>query len=441
MRALQRLALLLASVIVTIGCNGGSGLAPLVAPEFGGIRTIFGAKEEIRLTWNAARPADGVTYHVFRRQAGGAYDFSAPLVQTGELEYADTALATGVDYFYTVRAKRGESRLDENEAELSAFAVAVAFPEDDGPHDRQVEWWYYTGHLSSDAGDAWGFELTFFKVQTVGVTGYVGNFAVTDHQKGIFFFAEKPGFNEHEHPEGGFDVKVGDWLLRGGGGTDHIEVVHRDVATGLEYGLDVDLQALKDPVLHGRDGITGEGTGFPSYYYSRTRLSVAGTLHDNGTDHPVTGSAWMDHQWLDQTEETGLGAIDGWDWFSIQLLDGTDVMLTEVRLDDGTLAYAEGTWVEADGSYEELDMERVTIVSTGSWTSPESGNTYPSGWTVAIPQRGVVLSIEPVLEDQELWPLAITPVVYWEGEVRVIDAIGASTVQGHGYVELTGYDD
>jgi predicted secreted hydrolase len=84
-------------------------------------------------------------------------------------------------------------------------------------------------------------------------------------------------------------------------------------------------------------------------------------------------------------------------------------------------------------------MEGVAIVSTGSWTNPASGHTYPSGWTVTIPQRGVALSIEPVLEDQELWPLAITPVVYWEGEVRVLDAIGAPL--GHGYVELTGYDD
>jgi predicted secreted hydrolase len=437
MSALQRPALLLAWLAV-IGCGGGSAA---VAPEFDGLRTILGAKNEIRLTWSAARPADGVTYHVFRRQEGSTYDFSAPLVETGGLEHADTTIATGVDYFYTVRARRGGSPLDDNGVERSAFAVAVAFPEDDGPHDREVEWWYYTGHLSSAAGDAWGFELTFFKVQTLAVTGYVGNFAITDHQRGTFFFAENPGFNEHAHPDGGFDVKVGDWLLRGGGGSDHIEVVHRDDASGLEYGLTVDLQALKDPVLHGRDGITGEGTGFPSAYYSRTRLSVVGTLHDNGTDHSVTGSAWMDHQWFDQTGGTGLGAIDGWDWFSIQLLDGTDIMLTEVRLADGTLAYAEGTWVGADGSCEELAMEGVAIASTGSWTNPASGNTYPSGWTVTIPQEGVALSLEPVLEDQELWPLVITPVVYWEGEVRVIDATDPSTVLGHGYVELTGYDN
>ena len=43
-----------------------------------------------------------------------------------------------------------------------------SFPRDHGTHDDyKTEWWYYTGHLETDAGKRYGFELTFFRVGVV----------------------------------------------------------------------------------------------------------------------------------------------------------------------------------------------------------------------------------------------------------------------------------
>src|SRR5664279_885498 len=42
------------------------------------------------------------------------------------------------------------------------------FPRDHGAHDSYgTEWWYYTGHLRSETGKQYGFELTFFRVGVV----------------------------------------------------------------------------------------------------------------------------------------------------------------------------------------------------------------------------------------------------------------------------------
>jgi predicted secreted hydrolase len=433
------LALLLAGI--ASACGGGEGGASGSVTAFGGLQTISGGKNRITLSWDAAQATGTVTYHVFRRMAGNSHDFLTSVASTTALEFSDRSIATGLDYFYVVRATADGVHFDDNVVELSAYAVAVALPEDDGPHAYDVEWWYYTGHLDDGQGNAWGFEFTFFKLELGAVPLYLGNVAITDHQRGTFVYAERPGTNQRQHPQDGFAIQVGSWILLGGAGSDRIEVSHDDVQQGLSYSLTLDLSALKEPILHGRDGITGEGSELVSYYYSRTRLAVSGTLDDNGTMRSVSGLAWMDHQWLDESASSGLFVIDGWDWHSIQFENGVDLMLTEVRLDLGGLAYAAGTWIEADGSYEGLDMSQVVIQPLGSWTNPISGHTYPSGWSIEIPAKDLSMTLEPVLEDQELWDLAITPILYWEGEVRVSATLDGAAVQGRGYVELTGYDD
>ena len=64
------------------------------------------------------------------------------------------------------------------------------------------------------------------------------------------------------------------------------------------------------------------------------------------------------------------------------------------------------------------------------------GVSYPSGWHIRIPDRGVDLTVDPVLAEQEL-NLAFR---YWEGAVDVRGSgVGGADVRGRGYVELTGY--
>jgi len=155
----------------------------------------------------------------------------------------------------------------------------------------------------------------------------------------------------------------------------------------------------------------------------------------DGTALAVTGSAWFDHQWGDFISVGG----GGWDWFAVDLDDGTDLTLSLVRDADGSYPLIYGTIVAADGSVGHLDRRAFTVRVTNHWTSPTTGATYPAAWTVAIPQLDLEIALTPTVAGQELDTRTTTGVVYWEGSQRVEARRAGVRLGGAAYVELTGY--
>jgi predicted secreted hydrolase len=302
----------------------------------------------------------------------------------------------------------------------------IALPRDEAPHRDLTEWWYYTGHLDGEDGE-YGFELVVFQsVRGAGPVGYAAHFAVSDLPRGRFAYAERTSVGsqiDRAGPEGGFDLDVGGWRMRGASGRDHL------AARTDDYGIDLALTAEKPPALHNRVGLISFGPAGDSYYYSRTRLSASGALTVAGRTRPVTGIAWMDHQW-----GNFISAGGGWDWFSVQLDDRTELTGSVVRSDRGDTLLVYGTYVDAEGRAQHIDAPGFRVESLGSWTSPKTGATYPSGWRVRTTAPPLDLELTPLLLDQELDARASSGAVYWEGAVRV-----AGSRTGRGYVELTGY--
>jgi predicted secreted hydrolase len=306
----------------------------------------------------------------------------------------------------------------------------VAFPRDDGPHDSGIEWWYFTGHLLTADGDRYGFEYVVFRARTGKLEGYVSHFAVTDSARARFCFDQRilgaPGISGDAAP---LDLDLDGWTMRGGDGDFAL------AAAMPEYELRLEAATTKPAALHDGDGYIDYGNGTASYYYSWTRLDIAGELRVGVGWEPVTGSAWMDHQWGDfATYQDG-----GWDWFALQLDDGTDVMLYLIRGPEGAPLRVDGSVVGPDGELTVLGDDEFSVTAQGAWRSAATGTTYPSGWELAIPQLALTLSVEPTLLDQELDTRATTGVIYWEGEVRVEGLRSGRPVGGLGYVELTGY--
>ncbi|MGI8644678.1 MAG: lipocalin family protein [Thermomicrobiales bacterium] len=308
---------------------------------------------------------------------------------------------------------------------------AVTFPQDDGPHGAFIEWWYYTGHVFTETGDRYGFEQVVFKGAPNGVPGFASHAAITDSNAGAFIYDQKIAGPNAMQPGPGFNIVMGDWVMRGGGGLDRL----RMEVPG--YEMAIELVETKSPTLHDGDGFIDYGNRQGSYYYSRTRMAVTGTLVVDGERLAVTGEAWMDHQWGDfQTYDEG-----GWDWFSVQLSDGTDLMLYVIRGPDGEPVILDGSLVAADGALTILDGPDFIVDEVSYWTSPATDTTYPMGWQVKIPDENLVLSLKPTLPSQELDTTATTGVIYWEGEVVVSGTRHNLPVDGLGYVELTGYAD
>lgn len=323
-----------------------------------------------------------------------------------------------------------------------------AFPADHGPHaDFRHEWWYFTGNLTDASGRPFGFQLTFFRyaiapADTASASAWrtrqvlLAHFAVTDI-RGQHFHSRARSARAALGLAGltadPAAVWIRDWrceLLDPERGQWRL----RAADDGIE--LDLTVSALKPEVLQGERGLSQKSAapGNASYYYSVTRLGADGRLAIGADTHRVSGSAWLDREW----STSALGADQaGWDWFALQLSDGSELMYYELRRRGGGIdAHSRGVYVSADGRSERIGHEQLRIDVARHWISPQTGIRYPAGWRLTLAATGLALEIRPRLAAQE-WP---GPLRYWEGAVNVRGERAGRPLEGVGYVELTGYE-
>jgi predicted secreted hydrolase len=308
--------------------------------------------------------------------------------------------------------------------------VPVVFPRDDGPHESNVEWWYFTGHLFTEEGDRYGFEYVTFRARNDNLEGYVSHFAITDNPRQRFRYDQRLRSAAGVAGDAAvLDLDLSGWTMRGGSGQFAL------AADMPGYPMRLDVDTTKHAALHDGDGYIDYGNGTASYYYSWTRMDVTGALDLGQGWQQVSGEAWMDHQWGNfATYQEG-----GWDWFSVQLEDRTDVMLYLIRDADGQPLRVDGSIVSPNGELSVLGEGDFVVSVDGEWTSPETGTTHPSRWTISVPDQELAMTIRPSLPGQELDTRATTGVIYWEGEAVIAATHRGRPVAGHGYVELTGY--
>jgi predicted secreted hydrolase len=336
----------------------------------------------------------------------------------------------------------------------------VSLPRDDGPHDRLTEWWYYTGHLRAPDGQRFGFEYVVFRAERGGFpVTWASHLALTDETAGQFHFAQRTEIGRQvdaSPTDGGlptgfaFTLSGVDltgqttpgstpWQMRGSGGDDTLAAIAQggEVAGDptSSFGLDLRLVSRKPPALHDIDGWVDFGVAGGSYYYSRTDMAASGSVVVGEKTLRVEGDAWFDHQWGDFISVGG----GGWDWFAINLEDGTDITLSLVRDADGTYPLVYGTLVAPDGTTRHLARDDFDVAVDRSWTSPATGATYPAGWTVRLPAEGLEIRLVPTVAQQELDTRPTTGVVYWEGSQVVTATRDGDALAGQAYVELTGY--
>lgn len=334
------------------------------------------------------------------------------------------------------------------EGDASGYARAqpspiFRFPRDNGPHpDYRSEWWYFTGNLSAADGRAYGFQLTFFRFALAPADRpgesawgtrqvWMAHFALTDVDGGRFHRAE--AFRRGALDLAGaraqpFRAWVGRWEAASTGeGLFPMRLrAHTD-----EFAIDLELQALRPGVLQGRDGYSQKGPdpGNASLYYAYTRLGANGSVDAGQGPVSVSGDAWLDREW----STSALGPdIVGWDWLSLQLDDGRDLMLYRLRRTDGTAgSFSAGSMVSPDGRVTRLGATDFSMVPGRRWKSPASGASYPVEWTIRVPSAGLAVEVQALLDDQEM-DLSVR---YWEGAVGVTGGAPG----GRGYLELTGY--
>jgi len=325
-----------------------------------------------------------------------------------------------------------------------------SFPRDHGSHAPfRTEWWYFTGNLRNPEGNRLGYQLTFFrqgirfKRKDQGGPWsirdlYFGHFALTDALAGQFWYAERlsregPGLAGAG--EKAMDVWLLNWKAKQAGAKVNLEARHEAMALSLE------VESQKPIIFHGKNGLSQKGPreGQASYYYSYTDMKVRGSVKTplSPSAIPVEGKGWFDH-------EFGSNQLSpeqvGWDWFSLHLSDGQDLMIYLLRRKDGTFEpSSSGTLVSPKGRSLHLRLSDFQIEILDRWKSPKSGATYPSHWRVKVPLAQITVELKPLIPSQELLTGGSTGVTYWEGAVAGRGTSGGKTITCEGYVELTGY--
>jgi predicted secreted hydrolase len=329
---------------------------------------------------------------------------------------------------------------------------AWSFPRDHWAHDGyRTEWWYLTGQL----GDRFAYQFTFFRVGVVrerpaldsawAASSFImGHAALTDlatkrHLFSETLYREVPllaGFSEFPEPRIGWSRAAPGtddlWWIEWNGEAFDFEA--QDDRLG--FGFRLSTRPAKPLVFQGPNGFSrkGETEGAASHYYSFTRLRTEGEVRLGEERFQVSGESWMDKEF--SSSQLGEDQV-GWDWFSLQLDDGRELMLYVMRGFDGSVDYSKGTLVSAAGEATYLEKSDFDVEVLDHWTSPETKARYPSRWRLRA--GGVELLVTPLLEDQENRSRLAGGVFYWEGAVRVEAADGAPL--GRGFVELTGYGE
>jgi predicted secreted hydrolase len=332
---------------------------------------------------------------------------------------------------------------------LMVFRMALPdyhyrFPADFFNHpDFRTEWWYYTGNIHTAQGRRFGFELTFFRQGADGEQRsstasnvwdvrdvWLAHLALSDLDGGHFYHVERmnrsgPGIAGADAGER--RVWNGNWQVRWTGKGEELQAVSD------QFELHLAAKALKPPVIHGINGVSqkSEGSGHASHYFSETRLSTHGTIILGGQQFAVDGLTWMDHEFF--THQMAQNQ-KGWDWFSLQFDDGSELMLYRLRRHDGsTDPFSAGTYVDVQGRTTHLAVNDFAVSPGKKW------RVYPIAWEIRVPKLNLNVSLSTRMADQELTSPSNAAPSYWEGAIEVVGIKHGSRIRGQGYLEMTGY--
>jgi len=324
-------------------------------------------------------------------------------------------------------------------AATAGFGVAVLRPDTGliGPvnlpgddaflPDQDVQWWYWTGHLETEEGRKFGFEVVFFTFDSFLVMrDQLTQVAITDVQNDRFHFAEHLKFHLPAKAADRFELTAGPGDIIRAVGDNEKDRIHSEVGG---YVLDLEMEATKPVALHyGGDAHPYRFGGY-TYYYSRVKMATHGTITVDGKTYKVSGTSWFDRQYGALYQ----AIVKGWQWFAIELDDNRQIMLYDIQGKSNEVERA-GSITDADGNTRPVAGHQFKVEVLGQWKSPHTGCTYPSGWRVEV--EGETFEVQPMVKDQELraqhgfWPGP----EYWEGAASV-----DGDVDGKAYVELNGF--
>tara|TARA_B110000014_G_C20110818_1_gene585120 strand:- start:829 stop:1914 length:1086 start_codon:yes stop_codon:yes gene_type:complete len=328
------------------------------------------------------------------------------------------------------------------EGEIPQPDKDILLPQDhyDHPNFRN-EWWYFTGNLKDKNQQEFGYQFTIFRFKNDEDNSnslwsasdiYLGHLAITDIanseylHKEIYFRKSDLGLAGSDKDNN--KIWISNWMLEFDGNDVHLSARQDEII------LDLTLKSRSIPILHGKQGYSKKGAdpSNASYYYSITDYETTGKISIDKTVYEVTGNSWYDHEWSSGVLPEN---VIGWDWFSINLNEGSQLMIYQLRnINDVATPYSAGTFIDENNKVINLNQDQFQLRPIKYWESESTKINYPLEWEIKIPELGINLLTVPKINKQEF----NGSIIYWEGAIDVANSSNDSL--GEGYMELTGYN-
>lgn len=312
---------------------------------------------------------------------------------------------------------------------------AVQFPQDELPHDKIIEWWYFNGHLWDENKNHYAFMFAFFKADLKRVNL---PFLKALPVKNIYF--EHSLISDIKNKKFYSTINPFCLLLPEKTETPLLSLRYVSQPPNISFlketkpfsfrlktkNLDLNFISAKKPLLENQTGFIALKPGRETWYYSLTDLATSGEIKIGKKALKVAGKSWHDHQWADAPYEN-----DFWLWFSFQLENGREIVCFEYGRE---IKKRMATVMYKNGDQKTFDVE--IIPGKDLWTSPQTGASYPQEWEIRIPEEKIKLAVKSLNENQEMIYGLIN---YWEGGLAVEAEIAGKKFNGLGFAELVGF--
>ncbi len=328
--------------------------------------------------------------------------------------------------------------------------IDFIFPDDYAAHNQyKIEWWYFTGNVTSKDGHKFGYQFTIFrnglsadtsKLTSFGAKNmYMAHFAISDISNNKFYFTEKTVRESVDLAGTTISptrIFIENWDIKAEfKDNDYLNPTFSIKANAEDKNFAINLKLIpnKKMVLHGNKGLSIKSyeTGNASYYYSFTNLLTIGEIKIDKQVYNINGKSWFDREFstsaLSENQQ-------GWDWFSLQLSDSTEIMCFQLRNKANKTDFAKGTYILKDGISEFIKASDFKLTPINYFTA-ESRKKYPSKWKFEYKAQNIFLEIETQIANQELNVFT----KYYEGSVKFTGSKQGEAIGGSGYVEMTGY--
>ncbi|MZE77890.1 lipocalin family protein [Streptomyces xinghaiensis] len=293
-----------------------------------------------------------------------------------------------------------------------------------GPEREWFDSIYFTSSVKANGHD-FGLQVHTRVFPNMGQAETRWTFAVTDKTTGWHKDYEAiVAPDDYRWTEGKLDIKAPGLSWTG-------DSVRQTVRVTTPWGsLNVQMVPTGPALNYASTGVFTL-VDVPAYEFALPKMRTSGTLVIGNKKHEIRGTSWLDRQWGEMPT-----ALKRWTWMNLNMPNGDKVAIWNSIGEDSEHSWA--TVLHPNGSYDVVEVEPLAQGASKPWTSPETGQVYPTRWQVRIPHLRAELAVRIVGTPGQEVKGQTAEGGYMEAAAAFEGTYNGKKVRGENYVEMNG---